>query len=173
MRHLGLGGDRADAFFVDDAPDCGDDAAVGAWGGDYGLEFVGFWWWCSGAGKGGLLAETRGGKGGDLCATEDGFEGEADEEFKARGEEGEEAPGARVEDGVDGEVSFEEERGGGADEVGQAGVEDCDGDEVGRGGVVVGWEEADSSEEGAGAVGGRGEDEKGAGGVDGGEEDGG
>ena len=70
-------------------------------------------------GESGVLeAEAWGGVAGDLGATEDGFEGEADGEFQAGAEEGQEAPHGGVQDGVEREIGFQEVRGRGYYKVG-------------------------------------------------------
>lgn len=125
---------RAGALFVHDAPHCPDNPAVGLWCGHDGLDLRGGggggearWGGRCGGGEAGggttgesgvLEAEAWGGVAGDLGATQDGFEGEADGEFQAGAEEGEEAPHGGVEYGVEREIGFQEVRGCGYDKVG-------------------------------------------------------
>lgn len=154
---LGVGRSRADALFVDDVPHGSHDAAVGAWGGDDGLDVGDIDGGGAHASAGGFLAQAQRCVGCDLGAAEHGLQREADGQLETGAEEGEEVPQGGVEEGVDGEVGFEEERGGCRDEVGQAGVQDGDGHEVRRDGAVWGGELANRADEGAWAVGGRGE----------------
>lgn len=154
---LGVGRGRADALFVDDVPHGSHDAAVGAWGGDDGLDVGGVDGGSADAAAGGFLAQAQRCVGCDLGAAEHGLQREAYGQLEAGAEEGEEVPQGGVEEGVNGEVGLEEEWGGCRDEVGETGVQDGDGHEVRRDGAVGGGELADGADEGAWAVGGRGE----------------
>lgn len=154
---LGVGRGRADAFFVDDVPHGSHDAAVGAWGGDDGLDVGGVDGSSADAAAGGFLAQTQRCVGCDLGATKHRLQREADGQLEAGAEEGGKVPQGGVEEGVNGEVGLEEKRGGCRDEVGETGVQDGDGHEVRRDGAVGGGKLADGADEGAWAVGGRGE----------------
>lgn len=151
-----------------DTPHHADDAAVGARRRDDGFDLRRSLGLAAVRGRrrrrthcgGALLAQRRGCEGGDLRATEDRLERESDAQFQAGCEEGEEAPGRGIEDGIEGEVGLEEQGRAGAQQVGETGVEDGDGDEVRGDHVVRGREEADRPKERARAMSRGGEDEE-------------
>ena len=165
------------AFFVHDTPNCTDDTAVGLRSGDDGFDFCrgvcGCRWGCVSRGEsrdtpgGGTLSDAGTCVACDLGAAEDCLERETNGHFQTGAEEGEHAPHGGVEDGVEREVSFQEEGCRGEDEVWQTRVQNGYGDQVGRDGRVSSGKEFDGAEERPRAMRGRSEDKECAGRVDG------